>query len=134
MPQSRPCDACGAPTKEPRRGLCPACVAVEPDETLPVHGACASCGERRKILLRWTRLAAGRVLTCHNCGHVADVTRPLLADVEALRQRLAREQRSRRDRRQPGSPLLDPPGQGRRRRIRRVPDRFTVQPLRPATP
>ena len=122
MSDTRPCDACKRPTPSPRQGLCKTCYSDEPKDRIPLHGACASCAERRYILLRWTALATGRVLTCYNCGHVADVTSPKLADVPALKAQLARERRGL-DRRRTGGPVVDGAG-GRRKRVRRLPDRI----------
>jgi hypothetical protein len=97
------------------------CWAIEPEGTIPVLGACASCGERRRILLRWARLRVGRVLTCWNCGHVADQAKPRPLDVPALRALLTRDRRAS-DRR--NKTMTTDGASGRRRRIRRAPDRI----------
>ncbi|MSP61046.1 MAG: hypothetical protein EXR72_12020 [Myxococcales bacterium] len=121
MLEKRSCDGCGRPTDEPRRGLCSACYIREPSDAIPIHGACASCGERRRMILRWARLAVGRVLTCYNCGHVADNARPKVQDVPALRDLMTRDRRT--DDRRKGLIRLDGED-GRRGTVRRAPDRL----------
>jgi hypothetical protein len=51
------------------------------------------------MVLRWTRLGEERVVTCQNCGFVADKARPRLASLSQLRERLWRERRRAPDRR-----------------------------------
>lgn len=51
------------------------------------------------MVLRWTRLGPDRVITCQNCGFIADRTRPRPRTVDDLKDRLARERRLARDRR-----------------------------------
>ena len=137
VPTTRPCDACGTPTDEPRAGLCPKCHRLEPSGVIPAHGACASCHERRRILLRWTRLPSALVVTCFNCGHVADFAEPRVQDIPSLRALLQRDRRgaaptgagvgaragkvAAADRRGAGAKVDG--AVGRRKRIRRTPDR-----------
>jgi hypothetical protein len=51
------------------------------------------------MVLRWTRLSDERVITCQNCGFIADRARPKPRDLGELKKRLARERRLARDRR-----------------------------------
>ncbi len=57
------------------------------------------CAEQRKIVLRWTQLAGDRVVTCQNCGFLADRARPKPRTLAELEERLARERRDRERRR-----------------------------------
>jgi hypothetical protein len=88
---------------------------------LPADAICVVCGEQRHIVLRWTRLAEARIVTCQNCGFVADKSRPRPEDVEALRARLERERRRGRDRRRNYVIDADDPAERRHdaRRVRR---------------
>ncbi len=90
-------DACGVGL---RRGMCRACYLRHWRGTaLPDGAACAICRERRRIVLRWTRVGGARAVTCQNCGFIADKARPrprTLAELEAL---LKRERRLSRERR-----------------------------------
>jgi hypothetical protein len=61
------------------------------------------------MVLRWTRFGTGKVITCQNCGFIADRTRPKMRSVDELKERLERERRRARDRRrnyviEPGDP------------------------------
>lgn len=61
------------------------------------------------MVLRWTRLGTGKVVTCQNCGFIADRMRPKPRSLDELRERIARERRKSRERRQnyviePGDP------------------------------
>jgi hypothetical protein len=51
------------------------------------------------MVLRWTKVGQVRVITCQNCGFIADRARPRPKDVEELKARLERERRRARDRR-----------------------------------
>jgi hypothetical protein len=51
------------------------------------------------VVLRWTRIGQKRVVTCQNCGFLADRARPKPRDLDDLKQRLERERRRARDRR-----------------------------------
>ena len=51
------------------------------------------------MVLRWTRLGTDKVITCQNCGFIADRTRPRPRTVDELKERLERERRRARDRR-----------------------------------
>jgi hypothetical protein len=69
---------------------------------LPESAACLGCKERRRMVLRWTRLGptdVGRVVTCQNCGFIADKARPRPRTVEELQRILERERRQARERR-----------------------------------
>jgi NMD protein affecting ribosome stability and mRNA decay len=102
-----------------RRGLCRACYLREWRGTaLPDGAACAICDERRRIVLRWTRLADRRVVTCQNCGFVADKARPRPRTVDELRERMLRERRRSRERRR--NYVVEPSDPAeRRQRLRR---------------
>ncbi len=50
------------------------------------------------MVLRWTQLGDDRVVTCQNCGFLADKARPRVTTREELVARLERERR-RLDRR-----------------------------------
>ncbi len=65
---------------------------------LPADAACLACDERRRVFLRWTQLGKERVVTCQNCGFLADKARPRVTCRADLVARLARERR-RTDRR-----------------------------------
>src|SRR5262245_57063180 len=81
-----------------RRGLCRACyLRAWRGTELPADASCVTCAERRRMVLRWTRLADGKVITCQNCGFIADKARPRLRDLAELRRRLQRERRIARD-------------------------------------
>jgi hypothetical protein len=85
---------------------------------LPDGAACVGCKERRRMVLRWTRLGGARVVTCQNCGFIADKARPRPRTVEELGSILLRERRQARERRrnyvvEPGDPAE------RRRMLRR---------------
>lgn len=90
-------DACGVGL---RRGMCRACYLRHWRGTsLPEGAACAICRERRRIVLRWTRVGGTRAVTCQNCGFIADKARPrprTLAELTALLQRERRLSRERR--------------------------------------
>jgi hypothetical protein len=51
------------------------------------------------MVLRWTRVGAERVVTCQNCGFIADRARPRPRSLDELKERLARERRARDRRR-----------------------------------
>lgn len=77
------------------------------------------------MVLRWTRLGEDRVVTCQNCGFIADKARPRLATIEELRERLRRERRRAPDRRSCYViDLLDP--RERRLRPRRIRRRVSL--------
>jgi hypothetical protein len=105
-----------------RRGLCRACyLRAWRGAELPDAAACVTCRERRRIVLRWTRLQSGRVVTCQNCGFLADRMRPRPSSADELRARLERERRAGRDRRRNYIIEPDDPGERRvaARRVRR---------------
>lgn len=93
-----------------RRGMCRACYLRHWRGTaLPDGAACVVCRERRRMVLRWTRLGHGRVVTCQNCGFIADKARPRPRTLEELEAILTRERRRERERRrnyviEPGDP------------------------------
>ena len=122
-PRCRTCsktpDASGAGL---RRGLCRACyLRAWRGAELPDDATCATCRERRRIVLRWTRVGAHKVITCQNCGFIADRMRPRPATVEELDDRLRRERRRGYDRRR--NYIIDPIDPAERRtaarRVRR---------------
>jgi len=83
-----------------RRGLCRACyLRAWRGAELPDGATCVTCRERRRMVLRWTRLGDAKIVTCQNCGFIADRMRPRPLTVEELAERLARERRRARDRR-----------------------------------
>jgi hypothetical protein len=101
-----------------RRGLCRACYLREWRGTaLPDGAACAICKERRRIVLRWTKVGAERIVTCQNCGFVADKARPRPRTVEELRARMLRERRQARERRR--NYVLEPSDPAERRQTLR---------------
>jgi hypothetical protein len=51
------------------------------------------------MVLRWTQVGDERVVTCQNCGFIADRLRPRPDSLAQLRARFARERRLARDRR-----------------------------------
>ena len=104
-----------------RRGLCRACyLRAWRGTELPTSAACATCAERRRIVLRWTRLGTGKIVTCQNCGFIADRARPRPRTLDDLKEQLARERRLR-DRRR--NYVIDPVDPAERRlaarRVRR---------------
>jgi hypothetical protein len=83
-----------------RRGMCRACYLRHWRGTaLPDAAACVICHERRRIVLRWTRVGAARAVTCQNCGFIADKARPRPRSLDELRELLRRERRAARERR-----------------------------------
>jgi hypothetical protein len=101
-----------------RRGLCRACYLREWRGTaLPDGAACMICKERRRIVLRWTKLGSARIVTCQNCGFVADKARPRPRTVEELRERMLRERRQARERRR--NYVVEPSDPAERRRALR---------------
>ncbi|MGZ3406588.1 MAG: hypothetical protein ACXVAN_09120 [Polyangia bacterium] len=83
-----------------RRGMCRACYLRQWRGTaLPDGAACVTCHERRRIVLRWTKVGATRAVTCQNCGFVADKARPRPRSLDELRELLKRERRLLRERR-----------------------------------
>jgi len=107
----KPADACGVGL---RRGMCRACYLRQWRGTaLPQAAACVVCQERRRIVLRWTKVAAERVVTCQNCGFVADKARPRPRTLDELRLLLSRERRQERERRR--NYIIDSGDPGERR-------------------
>lgn len=102
-----------------RRGMCRACYLRHWRGTaLPDGAACVACRERRRLVLRWTRLGQGRAVTCQNCGFVADKARPRPRTLDELRAILERERRRARERRQ--NYVIEPSDPAERRsRLRR---------------
>ena len=83
-----------------RRGMCRACYLRHWRGTsLPEAASCVICHERRRIVLRWTKMGATRAITCQNCGFVADKARPRPRSLDELRRLLERERRATRERR-----------------------------------
>lgn len=101
-----------------RRGMCRACYLRNWRGTaLPDDAACLLCQERRRIVLRWTRVGGERVVTCQNCGFVADKARPKPRTLEELRLVLARERRLGRERRR--NYVIEPTDPDERRQLLR---------------
>ncbi len=106
-----------------RRGMCRACYLRHWRGTaLPESAACIGCKERRRLVLRWTRLGTvkgddGRVVTCQNCGFIADKARPKPRTVQELRHLLTRERRLARERRR--NYVVEPADPAERRRLLR---------------
>jgi hypothetical protein len=97
-----------------RRGMCRACYLRHWRGTaLPEGAACVACQERRRIVLRWTRVGAERVVTCQNCGFVADKARPRPRTIAELKLVLQRERRQARERRR--NYVVDPVDPAERR-------------------
>jgi hypothetical protein len=97
-----------------RRGLCRACYLREWRGTaLPDGAACTICKERRRIVLRWTKVGTERIVTCQNCGFVADKARPRPRTIDELHDRMLRERRQSRDRRR--NYVIDPQDPSERR-------------------
>jgi hypothetical protein len=90
---------------------------------LPASAACALCPEKRRMVLRWTRVGAARLVTCQNCGFITDRLRPRPRTLDDLKERLARERRLQRRRRDFVIEPLDPSERrvAARRVRRRVP-------------
>jgi len=65
------------------------------------------------MVLRWTKVGQVRVITCQNCGFIADRARPRPQDLEELKARLERERRRARDRRR--NYVIEPGDPGERR-------------------
>jgi hypothetical protein len=93
-----------------RRGMCRACYLRHWRGTaLPDGASCVICHERRRIVLRWTRVGGTRTVTCQNCGFIADKARPRPRSLAELSALLKRERRWSRERRrnyvvEPGDP------------------------------
>jgi len=103
-----------------RRGMCRACYLRHWRGTaLPEKAACACCQEKRRIVLRWTRVGTKRVVTCQNCGFVADKARPRPGSLDELKALMARERRQGRERR--NNYVIEPADPAERRQaLRRV--------------
>lgn len=81
---------------------------------LPDSAACVICHERRRIVLRWTRVGGARAVTCQNCGFIADKARPRPRSLDELRTLLERERRATRERRR--NYIVEPSDPKERRR------------------
>ena len=72
------------------------------------------------MVLRWTKVGAARLVTCQNCGFIADRMRPRPRTLDELKERLARERRLQARRR---NFVVDPKDPAERRlaarRVRR---------------
>ena len=75
------------------------------------------------MVLRWTKLASGKTVTCQNCGFIADRMRPRPRTLDELKERLARQRRLQNRRRNFVVEPLDPAERrlAARRVRRRVP-------------
>jgi hypothetical protein len=104
-----------------RRGLCRACyLRAWRGTELPESASCVLCPEQRRVVLRWTRIGGSKVVTCQNCGFLADRARPKPRSVDELKERLARERRLADRRRNYVIDPLDPAERRvRPRRVRR---------------
>jgi hypothetical protein len=76
------------------------------------------------VVLRWTCIGEERLVTCQNCGFIADRMRPRPATIEELRARAKRERRLANRRRNFIVEPLDPAE--RRVRGRRVKRRIPI--------
>jgi hypothetical protein len=123
--RAKRCRTCRAPAQSLRRGLCRACyLRAWRGTELPSGARCATCSERRRMVLRWTRVGPERVVTCQNCGFIADRARPRPASLDALEALLRRERRARDRRRNYVIEPLDPAE--RRHAARRVRRRVPI--------
>jgi hypothetical protein len=107
-----------------RKGLCRACyLRAWRGAELPQKAHCALCPEKRRMVLRWTRVGAGKLVTCQNCGFISDRLRPKPRTLEDLKDCIARERRLRDRRRNFVIEPLDPSERrlAARRVRRRVP-------------
>ena len=78
-----------------RRGLCRACyLRAWRGAELPADAHCTLCPERRHTVLRWTKLDEAKIITCQNCGFIADKMRPRPRTREELLEFIARERRA----------------------------------------
>jgi hypothetical protein len=101
-----------------RRGMCRACYLRQWRGTaLPEGAACAVCHERRRIVLRWTKIGGTRAVTCQNCGFIADKARPRARSLEELGELLRRERRLARERRR--NYVVEPSDPAERRQLLR---------------
>jgi hypothetical protein len=118
---ARGCSLCRSTASPLRRGLCRACyLRAWRGTALPTRAGCATCPERRRVVMRWTRLGSERAVTCQNCGFLADRMRPRARSLDELKERLLRERRAR-DRRRNYVIEPDDPAERRQapRRMRR---------------
>ena len=100
-----------------RRGMCRACyLRAWRGTELPADASCCACSEQRRVVLRWTQLGGERLVTCQNCGFLADKTRPRVTTREELVLRLERERR-RNDRRR--NYVVEPEDPAERRALSR---------------
>ena len=108
-----------------RRGMCRACyLRAWRGTELPADASCCACSEQRRVVLRWTQLGGERLVTCQNCGFLADKTRPRVATREELVARLERERRRNERRR---NYVVEPEDPAERRALsRRVIPRRTA--------
>jgi hypothetical protein len=101
-----------------RKGMCRACYLRKWRGTsLPEKATCVACHERRRLVLRWTKVGTTRAVTCQNCGFVADKARPRPRSLDELRALLERERRLLRERRR--NYVIEPTDPAERRRALR---------------
>jgi hypothetical protein len=109
------CGECGKTAKRLRKDRCDACyMRLYRGGQLPEEARCCACSERRRAVLARVELGGGHVIVCGNCALIVSRARPPLADVAALRARVARDRRLA-----PQAPLP-----GGRRRADRLPAPF----------
>ncbi|MEO6953295.1 MAG: hypothetical protein ABI321_15960 [Polyangia bacterium] len=108
-----------------RRGMCRACyLRAWRGTELPADASCCACSEQRRVVLRWTQLGGDRLVTCQNCGFLADKTRPRVTTREELVLRLERERRRNERRR---NYVVEPEDPAERRALsRRIVPRQTA--------
>lgn len=95
------CEACGAPTKEPRKGMCIRCYRRFKRGSPALRGSCELCGLVDQRLLRAVRSGTKTFCLCHNCGWLAERYAPKPIELEGIRS------------------LVSPPGNRRRALDRR---------------
>lgn len=81
-----PCSVCVVAIAT-RKGLCRACYLRKwRGAALPPNPRCVVCGEKRRIVLRWCKIGRSRIVTCQNCGFIADKMRPRAKSAEQVKE------------------------------------------------
>ncbi len=91
---TKTCSECGQGAARLRRERCDACyMRLYRSGEVPADAGCGGCDERRRELLCVEQVRGAEVVVCGNCALVLRRTRPRLASVADLRQRMTRERR-----------------------------------------
>src|SRR5688500_10945953 len=90
------CEICGATVFELRRGRCWGCYTRWVDaRPVGIGASCRMCGERRRTVLKSMELHASWTTVCHNCSARIASLSPLPPSVEAIKEKLGRDNERR---------------------------------------